>query len=338
MRISLVAVIAACLVCATATAQTATLLKQHRVGAGVPAANYSGITHLYGNKYAVVSDKEAKSGFRIFTIDIDTLSGRVRSVVADTLRGVSLAAPRDDEGICFCPDTGTLFISGEEDQQILEYDTLGRLTGRKLAVPDMFGRKYIQNNFGFESLAYQSAEKRFYTVTEGALLRDGDSDSRALRLLAFDANLQCVAQYAYRMEKLEMRASNHIHLHGVAELAALSDGRIVVLEREVRIPKRAFGSKVRCRLFLINPSEAKPITPDTDLQTLPAEIFLQKTELAAFSTRFNGIRLNYANYEGMCTGPRLADGRQTLLLIDDTQAGAGNRLFRLREHIKVIVF
>ena len=48
--------------------------------------------------------------------------------------------------------------------------------------------------------------------------------------------------------------------------------------------------------------------------------------------------MNFANYEGMCPGPRLADGRQTLLLIDDTQAGAGNSLFRLSEHLKVIVF
>ena len=80
-----------------------------------------------------MSDKEEKSGFRIFTIDIDTLTGRVLSVTADTLRGFRPAAPRDEEGICYFPESGTLFISGEEDQQILEYDTLGQLTVRDAA-------------------------------------------------------------------------------------------------------------------------------------------------------------------------------------------------------------
>ena len=77
--------------CVTATgavAQDAALVKQKRLsGKDVASANYSGITRLDGNRYAVVSDKEEKSGFRIFTIDIDTLTGRVLSVTADTLRG-----------------------------------------------------------------------------------------------------------------------------------------------------------------------------------------------------------------------------------------------------------
>ena len=83
------------------------------------------------------------------------------SVTADTLRGFRPAAPRDEEGICYFPESSTLFISGEEDQQILEYDTLGQPTGRKLDVPAMFGRSYIQPNRGFEALTYSQAKKLF---------------------------------------------------------------------------------------------------------------------------------------------------------------------------------
>ena len=48
-------------------------------------------------------------------------------------------------------------------------------------------------------------------------------------------------------------------------------------------------------------------------------------------------QLNYANYEGMCLGPKLNDGRQTLILINDSQAGAGNSLYRLKDYIKIII-
>ena len=76
----------------------------------------------------------------------------------------------------------------------------------------------------------------------------------------------------------------------------------------------------------------------TPLREMDANAFLQKKPLFTFST---GIRLlgkkNFANYEGMCLGPKLADGRQTLLLVADSQNRAGNSLYHLKDYIKVIV-
>ena len=48
-------------------------------------------------------------------------------------------------------------------------------------------------------------------------------------------------------------------------------------------------------------------------------------------------RKNFANYERMCLGPKLADGGQTVLLVSDSQGRAGNSLFRLKDYIKVLV-
>ena len=45
---------------------------------------------------------------------------------------------------------------------------------------------------------------------------------------------------------------------------------------------------------------------------------LEKTLLTRFNTSF----MNLANYEGMCLGPVLPDGRQTLLLLADSQDGS----------------
>jgi hypothetical protein len=47
--------------------------------------------------------------------------------------------------------------------------------------------------------------------------------------------------------------------------------------------------------------------------------FLDKQLVARWRTKLNLTRRNLANYEGMCLGPRLSDGRQVLVLISDSQ-------------------
>ena len=39
----------------------------------------------------------------------------------------------------------------------------------------------------------------------------------------------------------------------------------------------------------------------------------------------------------MCLGRKLNDGRQTIILISDSQDGAGNIIYRLKDYLKVIV-
>ena len=39
----------------------------------------------------------------------------------------------------------------------------------------------------------------------------------------------------------------------------------------------------------------------------------------------------------MCLGPKLANGRQTILLIADSQNRTGNAFFHLKDYIKVLL-
>ena len=61
----------------------------------VPPGNYSGIVHIGGNKYAVVSDKSATDGFYIFSIDQASLrmSGMKSSAVTVCMVGIVRALP-----------------------------------------------------------------------------------------------------------------------------------------------------------------------------------------------------------------------------------------------------
>jgi hypothetical protein len=202
-------------------------------------------------------------------------------------------------------------VSGEKDQEILEYNLQGQLTGRKLNIPEVFKTSY--SNGGFEALTYQVQTHRFWTTTEHTLKADGEKPSierkikNRLRLQSFGDDLQPKEQYWYETDSTNIRKKKGRSILGVSGLAALDDGRIVVLERELYFPKKQIGSYSLVKLYLIDPSQCQP-----------GEI-LQKTLLITFKTKVNLLRRNFANFEGICIGPKLTDGRRLLILVCDSQ-------------------
>lgn len=291
-------------------AQEATLLKQKAFPKTVSAGNYSGIAWLGGSRYAVANDKSPTAGFYLMTIETDSLTGELLMAREDTF--LTCGQPnRDEEGICYVPQTQTVFVSGEEDQEILEYNLQGQLTGRKLNIPEVFKTAY--SNGGFEALTYQAQTHRFWTTSEFTLKADGEKPTikrkikNRLRLQSFGDDLQPKEQYWYETDSAVTRKHKGRSILGVSGLAALEDGRIVVLEREMYFPKKQIGSYDQVRLYMVNPSQQRP-----------GEV-LDKTLLAEFRTKVNLTRRSFANYEGICVGPKLADGRQLLILICDSQ-------------------
>ena len=291
-------------------AQEVTVMKQRKFPKTVSAGNYSGITWLGGSRYAVANDKSPTAGFYLMTIDIDSISGELSSVREDTFLTSGLPN-RDEEGICYMPHTQTVFVSGEKDQEILEYNLQGQLTGRKLNIPEIF--KSCYSNGGFEALTYQAQTHLFWTTTEFTLKTDGEKPTikrkikNRLRLQSFGDDLQPKEQYWYETDSTIIHKEKGRSILGVSGLAALEDGRIVVLERELYFPKKQIGSFCIVRLYLVDPSQHQP-----------GEV-LSKTLLTEFKTKFNLTRRNFANYEGICLGPKLSDDRQILILICDSQ-------------------
>ena len=293
-----------------ASAQQVVVNRQRHFRKTVPAGNYSGICWLGDDRYAVVDDKSPSGGFRPLTIQIDSLTGDILSVRADSF--VTGGQPnRDEEGICYVPHTQTVFVSSESDGQIIEYTLDGQLTGRKLHIPDIFADIY--SNRGFEALTYNAVTRQFWTTTENSLKCDGQKPnsrraiSNRLRLQSFSDDLQPLHQYWYVTDTLAADSPEGKCTLGVSGLAALDDGRIVVLERLIQRTASGIGSHVRVRLYMVSPADHQP----------GAE--LPKQLLADFRTAINLTRRSFANYEGLCVGPRLADGRQVLLLVADSQ-------------------
>ena len=288
----------------------------------IESGEYSGITHISGNRYAVVDDNLKGGGIVLFSIPIDTYGnvGTVRMQQADGTAAATGKA-RDSEGIAFVPSSATLYVS-TENQEIREYDLTGRETGKALRIPKDLGTHNIESNRGFEALTYNDATGLFWTTTESPLKKDTFLP-RILRLQTFSADGEPGERFLYQTgEPLRSAAGTSAYVFGIPALAALDDGRLLVLEREVYVPNGGFWDKLsnsftKMDLYLVDPVH------DT------AGI-LRKSLLCSFRTG----ALDLANFEGMCLGPTLPDGQRCLVLIADTQNGSGGLT---NEYVKVIL-
>ena len=285
----------------------------------IPAGGYSGITWLGDDRYAVVSDNTASDGFFLFRIQTDSL-GRIVHASNEGFRGDTPGA-RDAEGIAWCPTRGTVFVSGEADHKVVELSIDGTPTGKCLQLPawlvEGMSRKY-----GLEALTYNAHTHTFWTVSESTLCDDGlqatpqNGVANRLRLMAFDDSLSFVAQYFYEMDAPETEDAADRYAMGVSALAALDDGRILVLEREFNVLPTKIGSTVQCKIYSITPRPDDRLCGNASLKDHKP---LQKQLVAEWTTAVGLLDFSIANYEGMCLGPRLHDGCQVVVLIADSQ-------------------
>jgi len=335
------------LLCVLATkAQKAELLSQQNLSKwGVKPANYSGITHLGNNRYALVDDKSILDGFHLIYIYIDK-SGRIDNIEP----GEFIAAPSYDdneaalrkkadcEDIIYVPQRNTVFITSEYNAQVSEYDLSGNPTGRFLQIPEHISKQHQNPNGGFEALAYDSIHQTFWLTTENSLLTDSlVANAQPMRIVRFDSNLTPQGEWAYLMDTPRLNKQVKYYAHGLSAMTVLPNGKLLVMERELSIPAKYIGGRCNINIYMVSPTDNMQINNIDNLGSMPPSSFLDKELVASFHTNIKIGSLNYANYEGMCLGPMLSDGRQTLLLINDSQAGAGNSFCRLKDYIKVIL-
>ena len=198
-------------------------------------------------------------------------------------------------------------------------------------------------NYNFESLAFDSVRQYLWTIPESTLRKDGQpatpqnglaNQLRLMRLdwgkMKEDSNKEeCSEQesskkdsrymmtYAYQMDQPSTHKKADIYVMGVSELCALPDGQLLVLEREAFIPKIKIGAFCKCKLYLINPLNSEEFSMKEKFSSDTP--FLKKRLLAEWKTGLSLSKRSFANYEGMCLGPKLEDGSQVIILLSDSQ-------------------
>jgi hypothetical protein len=193
---------------------------------------------------------------------------------------------------------------------------------REYALPPMFamsaGETGPRGNLAFEGLTFTPDKARTVVISEGPAFNDGPAPTVAAgamaRITVFDrAGGTAVAQYAYPVEKVQAAPvpDTAFSVSGATEILAVSDTRFLVLERSFSVG--VVGNQVR--LYEIDVSNASNVLSTAALapgsfQPVAKRLVL---DFESLKTQLGGV----ANLEGMSFGPKLANGRDSLVVVAD---------------------
>ena len=321
----------------------------------VAAGNYSGIAHLHDDIYAVVSDKSDSALYFNFRIQVNPKTGelekvenlgfteRTDGILNDGKPWQGKEKGFDHEAIVKVSDS-TLVITSEGYCRLKEYPVLPtsanapKVGHQQNLWESRWSSSDFYPNYNFESLAFDTIRQYLWTIPESTLRKDGQPATpqnglaNQLRLMRYDwgkmkeesskkngskEDSLYMATYAYQMDQPSTHKKADIYVMGVSELCALPDGQLLVLEREAFIPKIKIGAFCKCKLYLINPLNSKEFfMKDKFLADTP---FLKKRLLTEWKTGLSLSKRSFANYEGMCLGPKMEDGSQVVILLSDSQ-------------------
>ena len=320
----------------------------------VAAGNYSGIAHLHDDIYAVVSDKSDSALDFNFRIQVNPKTGELEQVenlgfterTDGTLNDGKFWQGQekgfDHEAIVKASDS-TLVITSEGYCRLKEYPVLPtsanapKISYQQNLWESRWPSSDFYPNYNFESLAFDSVRQYLWTIPESTLRKDGQPATpqnglaNQLRLMRlnwgkikenrnkeeYSEEVSSKKASAYQMDQPSTHKKADIYVMGVSELCALPDGLLLVLEREAFIPKIKIGAFCKCKLYQINPLNSEEFALKEKFSSDTP--FLKKRLLAEWKTGLSLSKRSFANYEGMCLGPKLEDGSQVVILLSDSQ-------------------
>jgi hypothetical protein len=320
---------------------------------GLPFGGISGLARVSDHELLGISD--AQKGGRIYRFRVDGVGPDFNVTIADyiTLERAPGGVQPDHEGLVRLPN-GHYLVSAEGTGReprlppsIEEYGPHGQFI-RMLPLPDRFVpeptgavTRGARGNFGFESLTLSPDGRRLFTATETALIQDGEpatfesgTTSRILEYVARDGTFVPAREFAYPVERVDRVAyAPGLALNGVVELLALNDTTMLTLERAYVEDAAKTGASVnRVRVFRISLANATDISGFASIREPSGIRPVDKTLVADLSTLPGlgpGLATPLDNYEGLAFGPRLPDGRASIVLVSDDNFGAAQRTWFL---------
>lgn len=307
----------------------------------------SGIARMADDSYYAVRD--SKGILYSLSIGIDLATGGITNCLITGM--THLKGMNDTECVVWDKDRKLVWTSDEDDGTIRAFNPMTGEEAAQVDVPKIFDA--FRFNFSFESLALDVNGREMWTCNEEALNRrdavhriengakpvkddtpdvdDGARSSRKagsrVRLLRFSrenatSEWKASGQWVYETDPIGGNDFVGRSRSGVADLLLLEDGTLLALEREMSIKKGWFMPSFRCRIYHIDFTGAEDVSHITSLKDVPCRTVKK--------TRVFGANTGLAMYEGICLGPKLADGSRSVLLISDGDDGAANRIMALK--------
>ena len=284
-----------------------------------------------GAFWAVSDDRGQYGPVRLYRIRLDLASGPQKEtpVSVTVERALPLA---DAEGRPFAPNSidteglavvaGGFFVSTEPivhrgvPAMIGEFGPDGRQKGQ-LRLPDALlpGQGHGgRENLGFEGLAPTSDGRHLYAAVENALEQDGPAADAGVaspsRILRFDREAGGrPEEFVYVVEPVTPAppGANAYRMNGLSDLLPLGESRLLVLERQF---VDGVGNAVR--VWEASLAGATDVSAHDSLRGVS---FVPASKRLLFDLADLGVKPE--NFEGMSFGPRLPDGRRTLVLVSD---------------------
>jgi len=228
----------------------------------------------------------------------------------------------DLEGVAYNAANNSIYVSDETGPTIKEYNLSGSLLNT-VSVPSVYSN--YRTNLSLESLSLQNNHQSLWTANEQALNGDDHESSTSsgttVRIQKFDSNLNPAGQWAYQTHAITNSfPSVSDEQNGVADIAVLPNGKVLVLEREAD----AYLDFLDPTLQYRNRIYEVDFTGATDVSFIPS---LDGVSYSAVQKRLLWDHTSYAsnrnNFEGMALGPQLDNGDYSLLLISDGDNSGG---------------
>lgn len=235
----------------------------------------------------------------------------------------STAVPK---AIRFDPLTKSLLWASEGERRppriVQSFIRKSRLDGRyddQLALPEMFTLRSDslgpRNGLGLEAMSLSPKGETIWFCNEDSLYQDGEpstlTQGGVVRLTRIDrAQRAAQAQFAYVLDAIPKppEPANDYADNGVAEILAIDEQRLIVLERSF-----ATGKGYSVRLYEVSLEGATNVLK---MPSLKAGAYQPvRKRLIADLDSFGLPRLD--NLEGLSWGPRLPNGKRSVLMVSN---------------------
>ena len=295
----------------------------------------SGIDYQNNTYYLVCDDSKnprfytAQINFKYKSISNIDLKEIVR--INDTTHYYDLESILIDEGQILLTSEG--LIREEKDPAFISTNLSGEVLDR-FQLPEYYRANSLQKprtNGVFEGLTKNFDRKGYWIITELPLEADGSAPTpekanSPVRMTYFDKESRnSKKQFVYELDKIAKVPLGDFAVNGVTDLLAYAPNKFLVIERSFSSGHGTNGNAIK--IYDVDISNG---TNTLDVLSLKnAEYIPVKKELLFDfeSVRDQLTNKMIDNVEGICFGPKLSDGNQSLLLVVDNDFNKqGNRL------------
>ncbi len=305
---------------------------------GTQVGGLSGIQYAgHGTFYSLSDDPSQFGPARFYKLRADIGDGRLTPGDITFLDVTTLKQPDgtlfptaslDPEGFALTRNRKVVVTSeGFTTRGIDPWVRLFRLDGShdaSLPVPDQFllgPGKGVRQNLGFESATVTHGY--LWTGSENALAQDGPaatvSNGSPSRLLRYKLKRGTPdRQYVYVDDPIAEPPvpPTNFAVSGLVDMLALDKKSFLTIERSFSVGAPGTGNKIK--LYRVDLRGADDISRFSSIAGVFGIDAAKKTLLLNLDV----LGLPLDNVEGMAFGPRLRDGRRTLLLVSDNNFAA----------------